>query len=162
MSEELLCRSSRHCRVRTSSSLMFCEIPPRVRNPCNRARRLTLRPLTCYRRTRKTTEVYDNPKQSVTRLHTLTEAFLSHAIPVTAISGTLCNATHLCRHHKPTGQRFVVNYSSFFSTFGASGFIVGNRIASFMFVAFIKSIASRSIPIPIPPFGGIPYSMASR
>src|SRR5690554_717838 len=37
----------------------------------------------------------------------------------------------------------------------------GNKITSRIFGVFVSSITNLSIPIPIPPVGGIPYSNAS-
>src|SRR5699024_10295488 len=41
-------------------------------------------------------------------------------------------------------------------------FICGNNNTSLIDVAFVSSITKRSIPIPKPPVGGIPYSNASK
>src|SRR5207302_9072297 len=43
-----------------------------------------------------------------------------------------------------------------------SGRRVGNRITSRMLRASVNSIAKRSMPIPSPPVGGMPYSRARR
>ena len=51
--------------------------------------------------------------------------------------------------------------TSFFPFPSLSGFIVGNKITSRIVSLPVKSITKRSIPIPIPPAGGIPYSKAS-
>jgi len=42
------------------------------------------------------------------------------------------------------------------------GFMVGNSNTSLMEALSVKSITMRSMPIPIPPVGGIPYSNAAR
>jgi hypothetical protein len=52
---------------------------------------------------------------------------------------------------------FALNYSSVLS----SGLIVGNNKTSRIDSASVNSITRRSIPIPNPPVGGIPYSKAS-
>ena len=43
-----------------------------------------------------------------------------------------------------------------------SGRMAGNRITSRMCCVPVRYISSRSMPIPTPPVGGIPYSMARR
>ncbi len=43
-----------------------------------------------------------------------------------------------------------------------SGRIVGNRITSRMFGVSVRYMNSRSIPMPTPPVGGMPYSIARR
>jgi hypothetical protein len=45
-------------------------------------------------------------------------------------------------------------------TYFAMGFRSGNRMTSRMDCAFVKSIASRSMPIPSPAVGGMPCSSA--
>ena len=54
---------------------------------------------------------------------------------------------------------YKINYSSLPVLIG---FIVGNNKTSLIVEAFVKNITSLSIPIPIPPVGGIPYSRAVR
>ena len=51
-------------------------------------------------------------------------------------------------------------FSAFLSV--SSGFMVGNRMTSRMVSAPVSSMTQRSMPIPMPPVGGIPYSMAVR
>ena len=48
---------------------------------------------------------------------------------------------------------FFLNYSFF---------IAGNKITSFINLFSVKSITSLSIPMPTPPVGGIPHSIACR
>src|SRR5205085_365870 len=43
-----------------------------------------------------------------------------------------------------------------------SGRSVGNRITSRMFAVFVRYMNSRSMPIPTPPMGGMPYSIARK
>src|SRR5262249_34822646 len=43
-----------------------------------------------------------------------------------------------------------------------SGRSVGKRITSRMFGVFVRYMNRRSMPIPTPPIGGMPYSMARR
>ena len=43
-----------------------------------------------------------------------------------------------------------------------SGRSVGKRITSRMFGVFVRYMNSRSIPMPTPPIGGMPYSIARR
>ena len=47
---------------------------------------------------------------------------------------------------------------AFFSE--SSGFIVGNRSTSRMDAASVRNMTRRSIPMPTPPVGGRPYSIA--
>ena len=44
--------------------------------------------------------------------------------------------------------------------FYANGFIVGNNSTSLIDAESVSNITKRSIPIPMPPVGGIPYSNA--
>ena len=53
---------------------------------------------------------------------------------------------------------FFFFFESFLASF--SGRIVGKRITSRIDLASVRSITRRSIPIPSPPVGGIPYSRA--
>ena len=51
--------------------------------------------------------------------------------------------------------------SAGFAAFGMSrGFIVGNRITSLIESQPVSSMAQRSMPMPRPPVGGMPYSRA--
>ena len=45
---------------------------------------------------------------------------------------------------------------------GHSGRSVGKRMTSRMFGVFVRYMNSRSMPMPTPPIGGMPYSMARR
>ena len=46
--------------------------------------------------------------------------------------------------------------------FYSLGFMVGKKITSRMEAAFVSSIIKRSMPMPMPPVGGIPYSTEVR
>ena len=51
--------------------------------------------------------------------------------------------------------------AGFWAAWGLSmGFMVGNRMTSRMEVLPVSSMTHRSMPMPMPPVGGIPYSSA--
>ncbi len=61
------------------------------------------------------------------------------------------------RREKPAGQEECDQEAPF----GLTGRMRGNRMTSLIDGEFVKSIASRSMPIPSPAVGGIPYESAS-
>ena len=56
---------------------------------------------------------------------------------------------------------FVNKKEDFYIFLHYFNFIVGKSITSLIVSEFVSNITSLSIPIPIPPVGGIPYSRAS-
>ena len=62
-----------------------------------------------------------------------------------------------------SAEPFTAAFSALFSArFGSRVFIVGKRMTSRMVLEFVSSITQRSMPIPMPPVGGMPYSKAVR
>ena len=63
----------------------------------------------------------------------------------------------------PAAPPMIPTSSGLFSDLGvSSGFMVGNRRTSRMEVLLVSSMMKRSMPMPQPPVGGMPYSMAVR
>ena len=61
------------------------------------------------------------------------------------------------RHHL---HRFAVPLSLWERLFQSTGFIVGNSRTSRIEAASVRNMTRRSMPMPTPPVGGRPYSMA--
>ena len=60
-----------------------------------------------------------------------------------------------------SAEPFTAAFSALFSArFGSRVFIVGNSSTSRMDAASVRNMTRRSMPMPMPPVGGIPYSSA--
>ena len=85
----------------------------------------------------------------------------SHHLLVSPLQGEVLSS----KKRKRALLLFIIQFSALFPSRWwdhFSGLSCGNKITSRMEVELVKSITSRSIPIPSPPAGGIPYSRAQR